>query len=192
MKANIQHWQNIGWDLPKAADARFIITESNYDGLAVGKTSIKDNNKGKSTVMTDTFPKVTGRYVIATPISNDAQEPKTIQYLIMVTDENNTSQDIINGDFTAAAKKETIAGETIDGYGYLLWEPSEPGKYTIKVFFWSSTYLPLEPVSPPQSLTVEVKEKIVKLGVGEREGQLAVKYINLEDKNVTVSYPFCQ
>ena len=77
------------------------------------------------------------------------------------------------------------------GLSFYLWVPEATGKYNIRAFALSSEYSPLDVITPAQSISVEVKEKIVKLGEGERDGGLVVKDINFVFGTVTVNHAIC-
>ncbi|MGI0012700.1 MAG: hypothetical protein ACREBU_04540 [Nitrososphaera sp.] len=163
------------------SDARFLLVESNYDGLTVGETSLVDDKSQKVTVA-----KETDYYTIAAEFNIDSNEPKTFQYVVMITDADDVAQRIFVGSFTAVPKQKTEAGK-----GYYLWVPEATGKYNLRAFALSSVYLPLQVITPAQSIRVEVKEKIIQLGEGERDRNLVVRDIDLWGRTAGVSYTIC-
>lgn len=163
------------------SDARFVLVERNYEGLTAGHTSLVDY-KGEKVANAE----VTNFYTIATEFDNASNEPKSIRYFVMITDENDVAQRIYAGTPIVPPKLNWMVGQ-----GYLGWLPQTTGMYNIRASVWSSEYLPLEFISSVQPASIEVKEKILRLGEGERDRDLVVRDIDFLNGTVTVSYTIC-
>ena len=173
---------------PKGADA--IIQDTYpYRYFSGGKMSTLTEWGGPE-INANVALNVSEMYWIHTEFVKQGTEPDGFFYIVNIVDEDGYTVDAGAHLYGSSAPH--------DGYS-APWYPIAAGKYTIKTFLVYSLDFPHDypridyPVilSTPTTYHVDVKEKIVALGVGQKNSGLQVESINFTDKTVKVIYDIC-